>query len=278
MSTPYTEAINKHYGQANLTDQILAALERVGKDVDNLDRGDLYVFDEFHIRGRQATREMAQLVSPLAQKKVLDIGCGIGGPARTLAAEFDCTVTGLDIVKAYCDAAIMLTERVGLADQVTFRHGSALDLPFEANTFDVVWTQHISMNIEDKSRLFSEIARVVRPGGKWILYEAGAGAIIPIHFPVPWANDETLSFLIPPDVFRRQVLEHSFQESLWQDVSADSLAWFKRTISSRPNVASPLSIELIAGDNFAEKGRNIVRNLAEGRLVVIQAVFKQINA
>jgi len=132
----------------DLGDDILDALEAAGKDVDALSREDIASFDEFHIRGLEATREVADLAEIKAHSRVLDVGCGIGGPARTLASEYGCDVVGIDIVEEYCRAATLFTERVELTDKVSFQHVNALDLPFEDEEFDVVWFEHSLPNIE----------------------------------------------------------------------------------------------------------------------------------
>lgn len=160
----YVESINRHYGGTDISARILAALQEAGRDVNALTRDDLAAIDEFHSGGREATRRLAQLTGLSKGMHVLDVGSGVGGPARTLAAEFGCKVTGLDLTEEFCRAATMLTERLGLGDRVTFRYGNALDMPFDNGIFDVVWTQNTLMNIENKRRLFKEVYRVLRRG------------------------------------------------------------------------------------------------------------------
>lgn len=184
-----TSRICRHYSQPDLIGKLLSALERAGKDIDSLSRDDVAGFEEFHIRGRDATRELARLAGLQPEMEVLDIGCGIGGPARTLAAEFGCRVTGLDLVEEYCRAATVLTERLRLAERVRFHEGNALDMPFSAGSFDAAFMAHVSMNIEDKASLFRQVVRVLRPDGRLALYEICAGAVSPPHFPAPWAAD-----------------------------------------------------------------------------------------
>ena len=146
---------------------------------------------------------------------MLDVGGGIGGPARTLA-EAGCSVTVLDLTEEFCRTGAALTERVALGGRVTFRHASALDMPFEDGAFDAAWTHHSSMNIEDKERLYKEIARVVRRGGKLAMHEIMAGPEGPLHFPVPWASVPTISFLRAPDAVRKLEAYSSASEALLQ--------------------------------------------------------------
>ena len=274
----YAKSINDHYSRIGLEKDILAACESADIDVQALSRDDISSFDEFHIRGRDATRELAQLANLRPGMKVLDLGCGIGGPARTIAAEFGCVVTGVDLVEEYCRTAQVLTERVGLSSKVTFRHGNAMDTPFEESSFDVIWLQHTLMNIEDKARLFEEARRVLVTKGLIALYEVCAGSIFPPHFPVPWASDATISFLATPEDLRDALGRIGFLELVWKDVSKLSLEWFRELIAvmaSRPkDSAKTPGLKLLMGSTAAEKSKNLFRNLEEDRISVIQGVLK----
>ncbi|MCP4622337.1 MAG: class I SAM-dependent methyltransferase, partial [bacterium] len=165
----YEKSINDHYGQAHLAAHIMSAFEHAGKQIHT--HQDTASFDEFHIRGRDATRELAELAGLQKNMKVLDLGCGVGGPARTLAAEFGCRVIGIDLVEEYCRTAKLLSERVGLDDRVTFHHGNMTALPFEENIFDAAWTEHTIMNIENKGELFDWIRRMLQKKGLFAFYE-----------------------------------------------------------------------------------------------------------
>lgn len=273
----YVTSLNEHYGQSNLSQNILFALQEAGKDLNALTRKDLIAFEEFHVRGRKATRSLAQLAGLQAQMHVLDVGCGVGGAARTLAAEFGCHVTGLDITEAYCQAAEMLTDYVGLSDEVTFRQGNALKLPFDDQTFDVVWMQHMSMNIENKERLYNEAHRVLRPGGRLAFYEICAASVTPLHFPLPWASDSTLSFMASPQEIYQLLGQIGFKKQTWNDVSSECVAWFRQLrAAGRTNTPSPLGLHLLMGPNFRQKVGNIFRNIAEGRATVIEAVWERV--
>ena len=154
MSTELNQNIQEHYTRPDLGRLILAALEKAGKDINLLAPEDLAPVDEFHIRGRAATLELARSAGIDSKMHVLDVGSGIGGSSRCLAREFGCRVTGIDLTDEYCHVAAMLTERIGLAALVSYQQGDALHLPFPDSTFDVVWTEHVAMNISDKTRLY----------------------------------------------------------------------------------------------------------------------------
>ena len=275
----YDHLLTEHYGQTDLEAHILSALKKAGKDVNALTREDLFTFDEFHIGGRIETRKLAEWADLKPGTRILDIGCGIGGPARTLADEFSCDVTGLDIMEEYCKAAQFLTRRVGLADRVHFQHGGAADMDFDAETFDAIWSQHTTMNIQDKAALFREIHRVLVPGGRFIFHEVCAGPNQPIHFPVPWAHEAALNFLIPPQVLHRYLTDQGFTEEKWRNITTDSLAWYQKAAAKmathQKKTAKPLGIKLLMGDTTPAKAACVVRNLEEDRIRVVQGVFRK---
>ncbi len=272
----YADAINKHYGSHDLGQEILKCLADVGCDLDNLSREDLATFEEFHIGGRNETRNLAKMAGLGQGMHVLDAGCGIGGPARTLAAEYGCKVTGLDLTLAYCDAATMLTDRVKMSALVDFKHGSALAMPFDDGAFDVVWMQHISMNIEKKDLLYREIRRVVRPGGRLIFHDIMAGDGTDLHFPVFWSNKPELSFLSGAEEMRQLLVEGGFEELHWEDVSGRSIRWFKENRAKFEKEGPPsLGLDVIVGQDVPLKAANVTRNLVEGKIVVIQAGFER---
>ena len=272
----YERSIIDHYGQADIDAHILEAYERAGKRITL--HGDTASFDEFHIRGREATRELAKLAEVRKGMTVLDLGCGVGGPARTLAAEFGCRVWGIDFIEEYCRCAAMLTERVGLAEMVTFRQADMTALPFDDQEFDAAWTEHTIMNIEDKKKLFAEISRVLRPNGTFALYEICEGSASPPHFPLPWASDQSISFLAGQDALREMLREAGFEELLWRDVTEKSLEWFRGVVAAikpRKDDAPRLGLNLLMGKTAADKSKNIIRNLKEDRIRVVQGVFRR---
>jgi ubiquinone/menaquinone biosynthesis C-methylase UbiE len=271
----YGQAVNHQYGQDDLRSKILTALQKAGKDVERLTREDLSTFDEFHIGGIAETRRLASLAGLREGMRVLDVGSGLGGPARTLAAEFGCRVTGLDLTEAFCIAAEGLTRRVGLGDKIEFRRGNALDMPFEDSAFDVVWTQFAGMNIADKERLYAEVRRVLRPGGVFAFHEVMRGATDELHYPVFWANEPSISFLRPPEDIRRILASKGFQEKAWNDLSHQSVEWFRAMVERAAKEGPPpLGFQVFIADSVPVKAQNLVRNLEEGRVTVIQGVYE----
>ncbi len=181
MSTLIRE-IQQHYSTEDLFGKILSKFSELGKKPEDIIREDLATVDEFHVRGAAVSRELADAIQ-LQGKKVLDIGSGLGGAARMLADVYDCEVTGIDLCGEYVETAKQLSELVGLSEKISFHHGDATELPFDDNMFDVVWTQHVQMNIQDKQKLYSEIKRVLnspplRGGASQQSWEAGESSPI----------------------------------------------------------------------------------------------------
>lgn len=267
--------VESHYGRGGILESILEALRGMGKDPARLSPADLAPVDEFHIRGREATIELAGRAALEPGLKVLDVGCGLGGSARYLAAEHGCRVTGVDLTREYIEAASELAARVGLGAKVEFRQASALELPFADGEFDVVWTEHVQMNIADKRAFYRELARVLKPGGKLLFHDIFAGSGAP-HFPVPWAETPDISFLAAPqEVFGIvEALGLRFTERA--DRTPQAKAWFEAAHERiRQSGLPPLGTHLLTGPSAKEKVGNMLRNLQEARIAVWQAMAEK---
>jgi SAM-dependent methyltransferase len=261
-------SISDYWAREGLGAAILAALAAAGKDLDALTIDDLAPSDQFHGGGKDATVRLARLAALAPGMRVLDAGGGVGGPARTLAAEFGCRVTSLDLTPSFVAAAEMLTTRLGLGGRVTHRVGDALALPFDAGAFDVVWTQNSGMNIADKARLYAGFHRVLRPGGLLAIQEPMAGPAGPVLYPVMWARDAASSFLRSPAEMRALIEAAGFRARAWDDVTAE-------TAGVRDAAAIPAhsAQRLIMGERLDEIIRVGHRNRDEGRLLSVQAIF-----
>lgn len=264
----------RHYArEGELTGRILSALTAADKDLDALSAEDLSPYDQFHIRGSQATADLAQLLSPQEGQRLLDLGCGIGGPARWLASEYGCAVIGLDLTEVYCRTARDLTARVNLAQRSCFLCGDALRLPFGEGCFDVVWTQHAAMNIADKARLYREVARVLKPGGRFGLYDVMAGPAGTPHFPVPWASEARWSHLMAPAGVREAIRAAGLRERHWRDLTEEAKAWSEKAAAAQSAGQGASGPALILGPDFSAMVANLRRSLFEDRIAVVQAVF-----
>ena len=270
------QAISRHYsrtdfGAADLGAVILAALAAAGKDIERLTPDDLEPVDELHSRGRAATVELAGLLELEGSERILDLGCGIGGPSRYLARTFGCRVTGLDLTPEFCRVATMLAERTGLADKVDYRQGDALAIPFPAQSFDVVWSQNVAMNIAERERLYAEVRRVVRPGGRYAFSDVITGPGGPPHFPVPWAGDASISFLVSADATRRKLEAAGWRVLLFEDVTGDALARAQARIKVS-GAPLALGLHIVLGQDGPTMLKNMARNYEERRVGLIQGV------
>jgi len=270
------EHVESHYGRGEILNSILSALRKMGKDVTQLVPADLAPVDEFHIRGREATVELASRAPFRPGLRVLDVGCGLGGTVRYLASEHQCQAVGIDLTREYVEVANALADLVGLKQRVEFRQASALDMPFDDGSFDVVWTEHVQMNILDKRAFYAEIARVLAPRGRLLFHDIFQGDGGPLHYPVPWAEDSSISFLAAPEAVRGILEELGFSIRDWEDKSQPSLDWFVAVIDKlKLSGPPPLGLHLLMGNTAKAKFENNIRNLREGRFGVFQAVAEK---
>jgi len=263
------QAANAYWGRHDLERKILDALAAAGRNVDALTVDELAPADHFHSGGRSATERLARLAQLRPGMRVLDVGGGLGGPARTLAAKFGCTVTLVDLTESYVRAGAALTARLGLSDRVTHRVGDALALEL-GEPFDVVWTQNSGMNIADKERLYAGFARAVRPGGLLVLQEPMAGPVQPIVFPVMWARDAGASFLRRPDEMQKVIESAGFAVRAWDDVTDEAAGPSTGADSPAHSVQ-----RIIMGEALEPIVKAGQRNRAERRIVMIQAVLER---
>ena len=187
---------------------------------------------------------------------------------------YGCHVTGIDMTASYVEAGRMLVDRLGLTEAVSLSTGNALALPFDEGMFDVMWMQHMGMNVADKDRLYLEARRVLRSGGRLALHEILAGDVSPPHYPTPWADDPSFSHLIGTDRLRVALTESGFREITWHDDTPKSIEWARTPPDRNADHALSFAFEALLGPNYGERIENVRRNLIEGRIEVIQAVYE----
>lgn len=265
------DGVLDHYRATGMIGRLRSAIAALGPEDQRLTPQQLARVDQFHTLGITATERLGKLVGITAGMRVLDIGAGIGGPARVLAAEHGCTVTGIDLSPSFVEAARYLTERTGQHEQVWFWDGNALDLPFDASSFDVVLLQHVAMNISERPRLYREIRRVLKLGGKFGTFDAVSGEGEP-HYPLPWARTPKTSFLLTAQATREAIADAGFRALEWQDDTEAAKAWFEQLRASGPPPAPNLG--LVMGPDFPLLAGNLGRNLMEGRLRIATAAFE----
>ena len=275
--TDVLDDVRDHYRATGLTERLKLALAAFGPEDQRLTPQQLAALDQFHTRGLAATAELAKLAGISPGMAVLDVGSGVGGPARYLAASCGCQVTGVDLSAPFVDAARYLTERTGQGALVSFQTGSALELPFDAASFDAVLLQHVAMNIADRPRLYREIRRVLKPGGRFATYDVvlGDGKVHEdVHYPAPWARTPATSFLLTAAATREAVEAAGFRTSVCQDDSAAAKAWVAQVRTSPP--PSP-NLGVVMGPDFAQLAANLGRNIIEGRVGILSAVFEAVS-
>jgi len=262
------DKVASHYaGGGDLASAIAESLRKAGKDIGKLTTADLGTVDEFHIRGRQATLELARSLNLSADSRVLDIGSGLGGPARTLVETYGCRVTGIDLTQAFCDAAAILSEWVGLSDRVAFRQGDATSLPFADGEFDAAMTIHVAMNIARKDRLYAEAKRVLKPGARFAVYDILQGEGGDVLFPVPWAREPSISHLATPDAMQSLLTGVGFTIVDAQDSTEEGQRWFEAMAARMAQAAVPaVTFQAFLGNDFPEMARNQVTNLRDRRI------------
>lgn len=268
-------ALARHYAPGEVWTRIVASLRAAGHDPERLTRDIAAQFDEFHGGGRESTRALARYAGLEAGLHVLDLGSGIGGPARTLAAEFGADVTGIDLTPGFVDAARRLSARLGLAEHTRFVHGSAIALPVADASVEVVWSQNMLMNVADKARLAAEVARVLKPGGLFA-FEAVVAGEGDALYPAFWAASAELSFLVTAEVLRATLGAAGLVERDWLDNTAQVVELGRRRLAALARSGPPLlDIGAIVPEQVAEKMRNGLRNNEEGRTRAIQAVYRR---
>jgi len=271
-----THSVEEHYRSAGITARVLAALRNVnGPDV-AITPDTLAPIDHFHGKGAIATEELAAVLQPQTTDHVLDIGCGIGGPARWIAAKYGCRVTGVDLTPEFCGAARELNSLTGLADRVEILHASALALPVPDDSFDRAYSQAALMNISDKRGVFREALRVLRPGGLLALSLAGAGSAGEPRYPLPWATTTDISFLATPDEIRGDLLAAGFEIVFLRDAAAAVAASLAPVLKQLETEGlPPLGEHIVTGENAKEWRINSRRSTAEGRLSMIEALARK---
>lgn len=267
------EAVEAHYGGEGFAERILEAAAKDGVEVSP---ATLANADQFHSGGIDATRATAALGELAPGTRVLDIGSGLGGPARVLASEFGCDVTGLDLTAEFVRSATVLTEKCGLAESVRFELGDATAMPFEDGAFDVAWTQHAVMNIRDRDALWREAFRVVKPGGRLVLHDVLRGEGPEPAYPLPWASDPSVSHLQTVQETQDSLAAVGFQQKAWRETPRE-MASAIRSIALSASSQS-LTLSLVLGADFPQRMGNVFEAFADGRLVVAQGVFlKPVN-
>ncbi|MET3121607.1 sarcosine/dimethylglycine N-methyltransferase [Oxalobacteraceae bacterium GrIS 2.11] len=276
-----TDTVREHYELA-VADQstLIAELSEI---IDGMPKPLLPTsfssFDQFHVGGLTATSKLSEQLGITSAMHVLDAGSGLGGPSRILASVFGCTVSGVDLSAAYVAVSELIAQKLGMQEQVTYQTGDITSLPFADHSFDVVWSQHVVMNIVNRSQLYQEIYRVLKPGGKFAFYDPiAADSKAPLHYPVPWVETSATTTLLTKQETLDAVADAGLTLTMWDDVTELGIGWLERQRNLQQQngaegVRSALSPALVVGQRMQGMVANFAKNLGEERARLAMAIF-----
>jgi ubiquinone/menaquinone biosynthesis C-methylase UbiE len=247
----------------------------MGKTESTVTAEDLAPVDEFHIGGRNTTADLARQLELTASDRVLDIGCGLGGPARQIAAQYGCQVCGIDLTRAYVEAGNILSGWLHLEDRVSLRHGDALALPFADGSFTAAYMLHVGMNIADKTALFGEVARVLRAGAPFAIFDVMRTGDGELSYPLPWASTADANAIISPQQYHDALSAtgfHIVSERERRDVALDYFERQRAQVAAAPPV---LGIHTLMGARRPEMVRNMSESIAAGRIAPVEMIARR---
>lgn len=265
-----------HYDTGAILDRIKDGLRAAGADPDKPDPADLKAVDEFHVGGIEATEALLAPLGVTARTRVLDIGSGIGGTARHIAGRYGARVTGIDVTPAFVDTATALSAMCGMDDRTEYHVASAYDLPVGSHSIDLATMIHVGMNLEDKYRLFSEVARVLAPGGRFAVFDYMQITGEDPEFPVPWASAADHSFVDHPETYRRAAARAGMNLVHERDRHDYAVSFFTRVIAATEESGPPpVGLHLIMGDEAQLRYGNVVKASFDGKVGPREMVFRK---
>jgi ubiquinone/menaquinone biosynthesis C-methylase UbiE len=271
------EKVAKHYTHGNLLGAIQSALVKLGKTTDDVTIEDLGPVDEFHIGSRLATKTFLDQLQLADKKRVIDVGCGLGGAARFAASQGSAAVTGVDLTQEYVDTGNELSKWVKLDQQVTLMQGSAMSMPFEEASFDAGYMMHVAMNIEDKTSLFAEIHRVLEPGAIFGVYDIMLQNEGVAAYPCPWAADAATSFLSTPDQYQGAIKAAGFTVKAVTNRRDFALEFFKKVMAKNKanGGPAPLGLHTLMQDTTPAKIKNMLGNISANLMAPVEIIISK---
>ncbi|MBV8052767.1 MAG: class I SAM-dependent methyltransferase [Acidobacteriaceae bacterium] len=265
------QQVAAYYTREKLEDKIVGLLHSAGKNLEHLSSEDLAAIDEFHLGGREATQALADFMELRPGMHLLDVGCGIGGPARYFGSR-GCQVTGIDLTEEFIRTAENLTRMVKLDGTTKFRQASALELPFAAGTFDGAYTIHVCMNIAAKNGVFREVKRVLKPGARFAIYDIMRGSDGPLAFPVPWARTSETSFVASVDDYRQGLQAAGFRIVHQRDRRQFALDFMQRMMAQSASGPPLLGVHVLMGEHAPLMLKNVNMAIVAGMLTPVELV------
>jgi SAM-dependent methyltransferase len=265
------KSIADHWASGDVYASIVSALAKMSKSLDALTIEDLAPVDHYHARGFPATVELADRLHLQANQHIVDIGCGLGGPARYIAKRFQCKVSGVDITEPFVEAANKLTTLLKMENQVKIELGDGQRLPYADASFDGGYTQHVTMSVADRPRFFEEAYRVLKPGAFFSLTEHGLGPKGDPYYPLPWSEDGSGAYLVTPSDTQAILQAAGFEDVVIENTGDKYLAAYIVALEkAEKGILPPLGIHLLMGETALQKTRNSARNIEECRTHPIQ--------
>jgi ubiquinone/menaquinone biosynthesis C-methylase UbiE len=267
--------IENHYLKEDLYEDIVNRLKEQNINLNEVKRADIAGVDEFHVRGASVSKELAESID-LKGATVLDVGCGLGGPCRMLADKYNCKTTGIDLSNEYIKTAKGLSKLVNLDSKTSFIQGDATTLPFDDSTFDVVWTQHVQMNIPDKKMLYSEISRVLKPGGHFLYYDILKKSDGEVNYPMPWASTSDMSFLFKETDMDAFLTKFGLTKEQSNDQTQAGIDFFDALVAKLKEFGPPkMGLNVLMGETTKPKLLNLLGHLKSGELELKSGVYKK---
>lgn len=266
-----------HYARSGLIAAIENGLRKAGKPVDAVTIDDLAAVDEFHIGGRKATADLMEQLAIAPDCHVLDVGCGLGGPARFVASSYGCQVSGIDLTPDYVEAGNRLCEWVGLNNRVRLQRASALAMPFQPSAFGAAYMLHVGMNIEDKEGLCREVARVLQPGSRFAVYDVMRTGDGELAFPVPWATTAETSQVNSPQAYKDALRGAGFEVLSERNRKEFALGYFADQ-KARAAVAgdpAPLGLHTLMGDRRQAQIQNMIASISKGIIAPVELIAQK---
>jgi SAM-dependent methyltransferase len=281
MPESVTDKVAEHFAPPDLRDRVKEKLDAAGKDSSNTSVEDLAPLDQWHVMGDIPNRRLAEKAGVSGEHSVLDAGSGMGGPARLLADLYGCTVVGIDVCGPYLETAALLTDVTNLGDRVSFQRADATNMPFDDDGFDIVWTQHAAQSVPDKPKFFSELHRVLKPGGRAVVHDLYGGATGEVHFPAFWGRDDSISFLSSDSDMRAMMEDAGFRVVDWNDTTQEAWDSNAAMMEGDPEehaaaAAIPgLDIFLLFGEETMVMAENSVKDFEVGSIGIFEAVLEK---
>jgi ubiquinone/menaquinone biosynthesis C-methylase UbiE len=267
------KAVAEHYTRPQLEETILGAMKRAGIDTEKLTPMDLAPMDEFHVGGLEATKAFVEFMGLKSGMRVLDVGCGVGGPARYFASEHGVRVTGIDLTEEFVRTAASLTKLVHLEKAASFEQGSALAMPFAAESFDAAYMFHVGMNIADKNALFQDVARVLKTGARFSIYDLMRIGDEPISYPVPWAQSGETSFVVKREGYRKALEATGFEVVHERGRREFGIDFFERNIARAAQGGPPIvGLQLLMGEKAPVMMQNVLGGMKRGIFEPVELV------